>query len=116
MRFKHFEFGVIDIDGVIYEHDLVIDRGEIHQRKKKASKKFRETFGHTPLSVEENIPWKCTCLVIGTGAHGRLPVMDDVKREANDRGIELIVLPTAEAIKVLQKHAKKTNAVLHVTC
>ena len=80
VRFGYFEFGVIEIDGVTYEHDLVVDRGEIHRRKKKASKKFRETFGHTPLSVEENIPWKCTRLVIGTGAYGRLPVMDDVKR------------------------------------
>jgi hypothetical protein len=116
VRFEHFEFGVIEVDGVTYEHDLVVDRGEIHRRKKKASKKFRETFGHTPLSVEENIPWKCTCLVIGTGAYGRLPVMDDVKRQARDRQVELVVLPTAEAIKVLEKHPKKTNAVLHVTC
>ena len=80
------------------------------------AKKFREAFGHTPLSVEENIPRKCACLVIGTGAYGRLPVMADVKREAQDRGVELVVLPTAEAIKVLQKQPKKTNAVLHVTC
>jgi hypothetical protein len=116
MRFEHFAFGVIDIDGVTYEHDIVVDRGEIHRRKKKASKKFREGFGHTPLSIEEDIPWKCTCLVIGTGAYGRLPVMDDVKREARERGIELVVLPTADAIKVLQKLPKKTNAVLHVTC
>jgi hypothetical protein len=42
--------------------------------------------------------------------------MDDVKREARDRGVKLIELPTAEAIKVLEKHPKKTNAVLHVTC
>ena len=116
MRFQHFEFGAIDIDGVTYEHDLVVDRGEIHRRNKKASKKFREAFGHTPLSVEENVPWKCNRLVIGTGAYGRLPVMDDVRREARDRSVELVVLPTAEAIKVLQKHPKKTNAVLHVTC
>jgi hypothetical protein len=116
VRFEHFAFGVIEVDGVTYEHDLVVDRGEIHRRKKKASKKFRETFGHTPLSVEENIPWNCMCLVIGTGAYGRLPVMDDVKRQAKDRQVELVVLPTAEAIKVLRKHPKKTNAVLHVTC
>jgi len=116
VQFRHFEFGVIDIDGVTYEHDIVIDRGEIHRRKKQASKKFRETFGHTPLSIGEDIPWKCTCLVIGTGAYGRLPVMDDVKREAKDRKVELVVLPTAEAIKVLKKQPKKTNAVLHVTC
>ena len=116
MRFSHFEFGVIEIDGVTYEHDLVIDRGEVHRRKKKASKKYRETFGHTPLSTEEDIPWKCNCLVVGTGAYGRLPVMDDVKREAKNRGVKLVMLPTAKAIKVLEKHAKKHNAVLHVTC
>src|SRR4029450_12747939 len=109
MRFRHFEFGSIDVDGVTYEHDLVVDRGEIHRRKKDASKKFRETFGHTPLSAEENIPWKCARLVIGTGAYGRLPVMDDVKREAKDRKVKLIVLPHAEAIKVIAKHQKNTK-------
>lgn len=116
MLFSHFEFGVIEVDGATYEHDLVVDRGEIHRRKKKASKKYRETFGHTPLSMEEDIPWKCTCLVIGTGAYGRLPVMDDVKREARDRGVKLVMQPTAEAIKILEKHPETTNAVLHVTC
>ena len=116
MRFGHFEFGAIDVDGVTYEHDLVIDRGVIHRRKKKPSKKFRDTFGHTPLSAEEDIPWKCTCLVVGTGAYGRLPVMDDVKDEARNRKVKLVVVPTAEAVKLLQKHPKKTNAVLHVTC
>jgi hypothetical protein len=116
MHFEHFAFGVIDIDGTTYDHDVIIDRGEIHRRTKKASKKFRETFGHTPLSMEENIPWKCACLVIGTGAYGRLPVMDDVKREAKDRGVRLVVVPTAEAIELLEKDPEKTNAVLHVTC
>ena len=116
MRISHFAFGVLEIDGVTYEHDIVIDRGEIQKRKKKASKKFRDAFGHTPLSLEENIPWRCTRLVIGTGAYGRLPVMDDLKREADERGVKLIVLPTAAAIEVLQKGPRKTNAVLHVTC
>jgi hypothetical protein len=59
---------------------------------------------------------KCQCLVIGTGANGRLPVMDDVKREARERRVDLVVMPTAEAIKVLEKQPKKTNAILHVTC
>src|SRR5262245_6272550 len=60
MKFRHFEFGAIEIDGVTYEHDLVVDRGKIHQRDKKASRKFRDTYGHTPLSLKENIPWKCS--------------------------------------------------------
>ena len=116
MQFNHFAFGVIEVDGTTYDHDLVLDRGEIHRRNKKASKQFRDAYGHTPLSIEEDIPWKCTRLVVGTGAYGRLPVMDEVKREARDRGVELIAVPTAEAIKVLEKHPKKTNAILHVTC
>ena len=116
MRFQSFTFGLIRIDGVTYEHDVVIDRGEIRERKKKASKPFRDAFGHTPLSVEEKIPWKCRRLVIGTGAHGALPVMDEVKREAERRNVELLSFPTPKAIEALKKKAKDTNAVLHVTC
>jgi hypothetical protein len=78
MRFEDFSFGSVRIDGAAYEHDAVIDRGEVRRRKKKASKKFRDAFGHTPLSLEEKIPWKCHRLVIGTGAYGRLPVMKEV--------------------------------------
>ena len=39
MRFDHFSFGSIQIDGSTHEHDVVIDRGEVHKRKKKPSKK-----------------------------------------------------------------------------
>ncbi len=115
MRFEKSAFGSIRIDGVTYEHDIVIDRGEVRKRKKKASKKFREAYGHTPLSLEEEIPWKCRHLVIGTGA-GALPVMEEVKREAKRRKIKLLILPTTEAIEVLKGNPKETNAILHVTC
>jgi hypothetical protein len=115
MRFEEFSFGSIRIDGVTYEHDVVIDRGKVHKRKKKPSKKFRDTFGHTPLSIEENIPWKCQRLVIGTGT-GVLPVMKEVKQEAKRRKIKLLVLPTTEAIKTLKENPEETNAILHVTC
>lgn len=115
MRFEGFSFGSIRIDGVTYEHDVVIDRGHVQKRRKKPSKKFRDDFGHTPLSIEEEIPWKCRRLVIGTGT-GALPVMDEVKREAKRRDVELVILPTAQAIDVLKNGASETNAVLHVTC
>ena len=116
MRFEDFSFGSIRIDGTSYEHDLVIDRGEIRKRKKKPSKKFREAYGHTPLSIEEKLPWNCRRLVIGTGANGMLPVMDEVKQEAERRKIELLILPTLQAIKALEKDDSETNAILHVTC
>jgi hypothetical protein len=115
MRFQKFSFGSIRIDGTTYEHDVVIDGGQIRKRKKKPSKKFRDAFGHTPVSVEEEIPWKCRRLVIGTGA-GALPVMKEVKREAQRRKIKLLILPTVEAIEELKQRPDEANAVLHVTC
>jgi hypothetical protein len=115
MNFEAFSFGSIRIDGVTYEHDVIIDRGAVRKRKKKPSKQFHEEFGHTPVSVAEEIPWDCKRLVIGTGG-GALPVMDQVKQEAEQRKIKLAILPTAEAIKELKRHPRDTNAILHVTC
>ena len=115
MSFEAFSFGAIRIDGITYDHDVVIDRGRIRKRNKKPSRRFHDAFAHTPLSVEEKIPWKCCRLVIGTGA-GALPVMKEVKREAKRRGVQLIVLPTSEAIQALRKKPDNTNAILHVTC
>lgn len=115
MHIEAFSFGSIRIDGVTYEYDVLIDRKAVRKRKKKASKRFRKGFGHTPLSIEEEIPWKCRRLVIGTGS-GALPVMDEVKREAERRHIDLLVLPTAEAIETLNANPAHTNAILHVTC
>ena len=40
MSFEAFSFGSIRIDGVTYEHDVIIDHGYVRKRKKKASKKF----------------------------------------------------------------------------
>jgi hypothetical protein len=116
MRFGRFEFGSIQIDGVTYDHDVVIDGGRIRKRKKKASKRFRNSYGHTPLSTAEDIPWQCRRLVVGTGAYGALPIMDEVEREADARQVQLVGVPTSKAIQELAKRGKKTNAILHVTC
>jgi hypothetical protein len=116
MRFTDFSFGSVRVHGVTYGHDLVLDRGKIRKRTKSASKKFRDRYGHTPLSIAEDIPWRCRRLVIGTGAHGALPVMAQVRREAQRRNVELVVLPTAEAIDVLTDSVADTNAILHLTC
>jgi hypothetical protein len=115
MRIEAFSFGSIRIDGVSYEKDVVIDRGKVSERRKKASKAFRDAYGHTPLSIKEDIPWKCRRLVIGTGG-GALPVMEAVKDEAKRRGVKLVILPTEQAIAELEAHPGDANAILHLTC
>jgi hypothetical protein len=115
-RFTGYSFGSIRVDGVTYDHDLIIDRGKIRKRKKAASRKFRDADGHTPLPAAEGIPWRCRRLVIGTGADGALPVMQEVRDEARRREIDLVVLPTAQAVAALTEAAAGTNAILHLTC
>lgn len=110
-------FGRIELDGDAYDHDVVIEHGQIRRRKKGPSKPFRDQFGHTPLSVAEQIPWSAKQLVIGTGADGQLPVMDEVYTEAKRRGVKIVARPTAEACELLNKAAANdVAAILHVTC
>jgi hypothetical protein len=116
VRFQSFAFGSVQIDGETYDHDVVLDRGVIRKRDKKASRPLRSAYGHTPLSLSEEIPWDCRRLVVGTGAQGALPLVPELRREAERRGVELVALPTVDAIALLEKDSKGTNAVLHVTC
>jgi hypothetical protein len=42
--------------------------------------------------------------------------MEEVKLKAGRSNIELLILPTAQAIEALQHDQDETNATLHVTC
>jgi hypothetical protein len=42
--------------------------------------------------------------------------MTQVRDEARRRKVDLVVLPTAEAIGMLSQARRDTNAVLHLTC
>jgi hypothetical protein len=97
VQIDSFAFGSVRIDGHTYRRDVVIDRGQVRERRKGASKRHRESYGHTPLSAEEEIPWSCRRLVIGTGAAGAMPVMEAVRAEARRRHVELVTVPTEQA-------------------
>jgi hypothetical protein len=114
MKINNLSFGSITIDGETYVKDVIIDNGSIKKRKKAKSKKYRDMFGHTPLSQEENIPWNCKRLIIGTGHSSSLPVMDEVNKIAVLKGVELAIMSTPEAIKHINN--PHTNLILHLTC
>jgi hypothetical protein len=42
--------------------------------------------------------------------------MNEVREQARRREVDLVILPTRQAISVLAKTAKDTNAILHLTC
>ena len=117
MKARLVKFGEIEVEGERYSHDVVIDGDKVRKRKKGPSKQFREKFGHTPLSALEKIPWGGRQLIIGTGAHGALPVMDEVLVEAKKRGIEVTAAPTSEVCRLLEDVKKgQAYAILHCTC
>ena len=114
MIVKNLSFGSITIDGETYVKDVIIDNGSIKKRKKSESKKYSDRFGHTPLSPDENIPWNCKRLIVGTGHSSSLPVMDEVCDIAVRKGVELVIMSTPEAIKHIND--PHTNLILHLTC
>lgn len=117
MQAQLIAFGLIEIEGQRYDHDVVIEAGHIRKRGKKPSKRYRARYGHTPLSVDEAIPWSGHRLVVGTGESGQLPIMDEVVADAERRGIELIAVPTREACQLIAGVPRgEVCAILHVTC
>lgn len=117
MHCRLVTFGLIEIDGQRFDHDVVIDAGRVRRRKKGPSKPRRAEYGHTPLSADEAIPWSASRLIVGTGVRGQLPITDDLYREAERHGVEIVARPTAEACDLLAAAAAgSTSAILHVTC
>ena len=117
MDVRFLGFGSIEVEGRAYEHDIVIDRGAVRKRSKKPSKPYRDKFGHTPLSADEELPWGGPRLIIGTGAHGSLPIMPEVMAEAARRHIDLVAVPTEQACRLISGlKPREVRAVLHVTC
>ena len=117
MDARLISFGLIEIDGRRFEHDVVVEGGVGGRRKKAASKAYRDQYGHTPLSPDEAIPWSARLLIIGTGISGQLPIMPELYEEARQRGVEIVAEPTEVACRLLQEaDPMDVAAVLHVTC
>ena len=117
MKARWISFGEIEIEGQRYTFDVLIDAGRVEKRRKKPSKSYRGEFGNTPLSIKERIPWGGNRLIVGTGESGSLPIMPAVWAEADRRGVEIVAVPTEEALRLLSDlAARDVYAVIHVTC
>jgi hypothetical protein len=111
-------YGWIEIDGVRYDHDVIVHRDlSIEKRSKKKSRKFRGFFKHTPLAETELTfleNEKPDIVYIGTGQFDDLPItLEALKILAKFRAI---IRPTPEIMKLLSSEYRSYAAILHVKC
>jgi hypothetical protein len=101
MQVRLLRFRSLEVEGRQYENDIVIEGGRVRKRKKKPSKPYRDEFGPTPLSADEELLWGGGRLIIGAGAYGSLAIGPRVLEEARRRGVDLSALPTEDACRLI---------------
>lgn len=112
MKLTGYHFGRIEVDGVLYEHDLAVTPTEVRE--------WRRREGHAvhPEDLELALAAGPQVLVIGTGFSGMLRVTREAERALRDRKVELVAERTAEAVEAFNElsPSRRTCALLHLTC
>jgi hypothetical protein len=116
-------FGSITIkepDGrkVEYDHDILIDlEGQVHKRKKKLSKRI---YGTSHRISREEAEYVCRpgaeTLIVGTGQYGRVELSDEAAAFFAERGVDVRMAPTPDAIELWNEHEGRAIGLFHITC
>ena len=111
-------YGWIEIDGIRYDHDVIVHRDlTVEKRSKKKSRKHRGFFSHTPLAetelgfLEKEKP---EIVYIGTGQFDELPITTEALMIL--ARFRTIMRPTPEVLRSLSNEYRSYAAILHVKC
>lgn len=111
-------FGSIVIGGETYRHDVLIRlSGRVKKRNKQLSKAIYGT-SHT-ISLDEArhvFDEGAERLIVGAGQFGLVKLSDEAAGLFADKGCQVDILPTPEAIDVWNEAEGDVIALLHVTC
>jgi hypothetical protein len=112
------KFGSITITGEKYEHDVLIRlNGRVEKRKKKLSK---EIFGtsHIISLAEAAFVYEdgAKRIIIGTGQSGMAKLSDEAAQFLEQKGVQVTLLPTPEAIRCWNETEEAGIGLFHVTC
>ena len=111
-------FGWIQIEGVKYKHDVVIDpNGKIRKRNKKLSKAVYGTSHKISLSEAQDILHTgINSILIGSGMFDSVRLSDEAVGFFEMHDVDVVVLPTGKAIKVWNESKKQMVGLFHITC
>jgi hypothetical protein len=111
-RLENYSFGRVLVDGGEETRDLIVLPSRIVRN-------WWRRDGHALVleDLNEVLDELPPCLVVGTGAHGRLEPDAQLPAQLGERGIDVEVLPTAEAVhRYGELDPAATAAALHLTC
>jgi hypothetical protein len=118
MKIDSTDFGRITIDGVTYQHDVVIRlSGEVIKRKKRLSKQYYGTSHTISLDEAEFVYEKGgDTLVLGTGQYGNVHLSPEAAEFFAGQDCRVLLQPTPQAIEAYNKGKGRTIGLFHVTC
>ena len=113
MIIESYAFGSITVSGTTHNSDIIIYPQRVH------SSWWRKS-GHSLCmeDIEDILTFKPDLLIIGKGEPGLMNVPRRVQEGIRERGIELSVTTTEEAVRIYNQmyRDKRTVAALHLTC
>jgi len=114
IRIEGYSFGRITIDGKQYTSDLIIYPDRVDDKWWRKERHLLQ-----PEDLAEVFSLDPKILIVGQGQPGLMKVAPKVAGHCRGSGIELISLPTAEAVKKYNELNEKKPlviAALHLTC
>lgn len=112
------KFGSITIAGEEYEKDVLIRlSGKVDKRKKKLSKEVYGT-SHTISQAEAEYVFEdgAKWILVGTGQTGIVKLSGEADQFFQEKGCQVILLPTPEAIRCWNEKDGKGIGLFHITC
>jgi hypothetical protein len=112
------KFGSIQIEGITYNHDVIIRLdGAVKKRKKKLSKAIYGTSHKVSLDEAQYVYEKgAERLIIGCGQYGALHLSNEAELFFQEKGIKVEISLTPEAIQLWNNTKGKAIGLFHVTC
>ena len=112
-RIEAYSFGKITIDGTVYTNDIIISLGNM------ITDWWRKE-GHSlyPEDLERALRIEPEVLIIGCGANNALRVPIKTRQWVENKGIQLVDLPTGQACDRYNQLTGQYKVVagLHLTC